>query len=636
MKVLNSSCSHPRPLAFGSGSAAGLVALTLLLLPLPLRASDALYRAEIHGNLVSITPPAQVREGHLFVPLEFVQHVLGPRPQGAAPQRQLQFFAHWAQFAVGQTELRTAAGPWTLPVAPFLAHGAVYVPAELLQEALGISLNVVTDSLGYRVVHVDTTGSEVRGVHLETLPDRVRLTLDLTAETVFQWRSLGDSIEIDLPLPAGASETHGVVLEAFENPHLGEVSRSTSDGFTRLQIGVENVGEPLLTALADPPRLVLDLPLTSQPLTPPAPVPGTTPATAPTVPPLPLPPAYTGPAWATRHFLTARGPVDVFVLRVAADDPKWRVRTALAADTVHQRHSVAYICRQNAGGAAINGGFFAAQGPPVGLLVVDGEWICSPILNRTMLAASASGQARMGRWDFQGRVNLGARGSLAVTDLNRNESGLDDLTVYTARWANSLPGDSTRLRLCVSRQGVVVARDAQGGTVDLPDGGYILSARGVQADRLSRVQVGESLHLELGTDPAWPDLWWAVEGGPRLLVNGQIQISSGAECFRPDVCEGAASRSAAAITRSGDLMLVAVESPSGAGGSGVTLHELAEMLQKLGAWNAMNLDGGGSTTVVQNGETINRVRGGSRLVSNALVVVPKAQPAPTVASASRP
>ena len=82
------------------------------------------------------------------------------------------------------------------------------------------------------------------------------------------------------------------------------------------------------------------------------------------------------------------------------------MRPALADDTVHTRHSVAYITRHAGAIAGINGGFFAAQGPPVGLLVIDGEWICSPLINRTILAASTSGKLRMGRWAFREVVRL--------------------------------------------------------------------------------------------------------------------------------------------------------------------------------------------------------------------------------------
>jgi hypothetical protein len=592
----------------------------------PVCAEDALYRAAVHGTVVSISPPALVRDGHLFVPLEFVTHSLGANlvARPGSPERELDFFDHWARWAVGKTDLQTAEGNWALPAAPFADQGTVYVPAELIAEGLGVTLTVAQGASEAPLVVVSSSGARMGNLSLQELPDKLRLSVPLDGETVYQWRNLGDSVEINLPLPASElSPTPGFTLECFRNPHLTEVSRTVSvQGFTRLDLGVQEVGEPSVSALSDPPRLVIDLPL----LAPRQGLPGGTAGPAPGLQTLPaparpvLPPG--APTWDLRHFLTARGPMEVYVLQLAANDPKWRARPALADDTVHTRHSVAYISRQCGAVAAINGGFFATQGPPVGMLVIDGEWITTPLLNRTILAAGASGQLRMGRWAFCGHVDFPGHGALAITDINRNQGDQDELIVYTQRWANTLPGDPLSVRLAISAQGVVTVRETQGRVIDVPDHGYLLSARGRQAQALSSVAVGDICHVEMGTDPAWPELRWAVEGGPRLLVDGQIDISAPEECFRADVCEGTASRSAAGITQSGDLLLVAVESP-GTGYGGVTLHELAEIMQKLGAYQAMNLDGGGSTTVAAGGETINRVRGDARLVSNALVVVPR-------------
>lgn len=612
-----------------------LASLALWILPLPLHADDYLYRAEVRGTLVSVTPPALVREGRLFVPLEFVQHVLGGSvlPTSNPTQRELRFFDRWVRFTLEQPEMHSATGPWSLPAAPFAIRDTLYVPAELLEEGLGLPLSLTMDSSGNALVHIEASGGEVRNLHLEEQPDRLRLTILLSAESAYQWHSSGDHLEISLPLPEGASQQHGVVLEGFRNPHLREVSRSLAEGFTRVQIGVQDTGKPLISALSNPPRLVLDLPLTAKPAMPPTPATTASPA-PPTTRPTPAP-ARAGPTWQKRNFSTPRGPLDVYVLQISPSDPHWRVRPALAADTLHVRHSVAYICRQAGAVAGLNGGFFAAQGPPVGLLVVDGEWISSPLLNRTILAASASGQVRLGRWTFSGRAHFEGRGFLQVSAVNRNHTQPDEVVIYTRRWASSLPGDSRSTRLAVSQQGMVVIKETYGRPVEIPEGGYVMCARGRQAQALERIQLGETVRLELGTNPAWPELWWALEGGPRLLVDGEVRITSSEEGFRADVSSSCASRSAAGITKSGDLLLVAVESP-GTERGGVTLQELAGIMRKLGARQAINLDGGGSTTVVQDGRTINRVRSGPRLVSNALIVVPKPQIAPATPNGPQP
>jgi exopolysaccharide biosynthesis protein len=56
----------------------------------------------------------------------------------------------------------------------------------------------------------------------------------------------------------------------------------------------------------------------------------------------------------------------------------------------------------------------------------------------------------------------------------------------------------------------------------------------------------------------------------------------------------------------------------------MTLPEAARLMRSLGARDALNLDGGGSTTMVVRGEVVNRPsdRGGPRRVSDALYVAP--------------
>jgi exopolysaccharide biosynthesis protein len=146
------------------------------------------------------------------------------------------------------------------------------------------------------------------------------------------------------------------------------------------------------------------------------------------------------------------------------------------------------------------------------------------------------------------------------------------------------------------------------------------------AEFLAVMPLGMQTEIRLGFDPPWGEVDWAVEGGPRLVVDGEISISAREEGFRGDVAGGAASRAAVGISREGRLMLVAVESP-GTGRGGVTLEHLATIMRKLGAEQAMNLDGGSSVTVVEKGQIVNRAKRGARAVSNALVVVPRQAPA---------
>lgn len=93
----------------------------------------------------------------------------------------------------------------------------------------------------------------------------------------------------------------------------------------------------------------------------------------------------------------------------------------------------------------------------------------------------------------------------------------------------------------------------------------------------------------------------AIGGSPMLLRGGQVNISDVAELininnstYRP--------RSAVGYTANGIVLLMAVEGDNGgAGYPGVNLSELSNMLKQLGCTDAINLDGGGSTSMIISG-----------------------------------
>ena len=72
----------------------------------------------------------------------------------------------------------------------------------------------------------------------------------------------------------------------------------------------------------------------------------------------------------------------------------------------------------------------------------------------------------------------------------------------------------------------------------------------------------------------------------------------------------------------GRYILLVADGRQGYYSSGLTLQELAATMQKLGAVDAMNLDGGGSTALAVRGKIVNRPSDGiERRVANALLVM---------------
>ena len=79
------------------------------------------------------------------------------------------------------------------------------------------------------------------------------------------------------------------------------------------------------------------------------------------------------------------------------------------------------------------------------------------------------------------------------------------------------------------------------------------------------------------------------------------------------------------VSRDGNTMLLVTVDGRSTRSVGMTLVELATLMRRLGAWQAMNFDGGGSTTMVIGGAVVNvpSDSAGERAVGNALFVMKK-------------
>ena len=122
-----------------------------------------------------------------------------------------------------------------------------------------------------------------------------------------------------------------------------------------------------------------------------------------------------------------------------------------------------------------------------------------------------------------------------------------------------------------------------------------------------------------------------LQAGPLLVRDGHAVVgddegfSAGRRQFDSDITDGRYPRAALAVTRAGCLLALACDGRAD-DEAGLTLAELAETMVALGAVSALNLDGGGSTSLVCDGRLRNVPReqhgialAGGRAVSTALV-----------------
>ena len=170
------------------------------------------------------------------------------------------------------------------------------------------------------------------------------------------------------------------------------------------------------------------------------------------------------------------------------------------------------------------------------------------------------------------------------------------------------------------------------GKTPIPRDGFVLSYGGTSAPSpLNGLRVGS--RVELDTEYAAPDgreADWkkaeAIVGGAGLLLRDGIVVQDWkVEQLTAAFAETRHPRTLVGTDADGSLWLVTVDGRQPKLSAGMTLAELRALARGLGLRNALNLDGGGSTTMWVGGKVLNSPSdaAGARKVSDALVIVKK-------------
>lgn len=135
------------------------------------------------------------------------------------------------------------------------------------------------------------------------------------------------------------------------------------------------------------------------------------------------------------------------------------------------------------------------------------------------------------------------------------------------------------------------------------------------AKRLPAIAPGAELRVAIETLPDLAGAQVAIGGGPALVRDGQVMHWTGVQPRHPRTAVGWNHEA---------IFLVQVDGRQGALSIGMTLPEFAAYLVKLGCLEAMNLDGGGSSTFWALGNVVSSPsEGRERPSANALVVLQK-------------
>lgn len=300
--------------------------------------------------------------------------------------------------------------------------------------------------------------------------------------------------------------------------------------------------------------------------------------------------------------------------------------------------------------AGVNGDFFSLaggsyEGIPLGLHVENGELVSFPDPARSVFYVLEDGTYRIDRL----RTNAWVRGPgnllFPLMELNR-PPGFAELALFTRHFGEytrseekatqiSLVGLSDRLRPNADVSGRI-ASISTGVSQRIPPEGAVLVARGVAAYALRKLQVGDEVTLCLDLLPEKGRIDQAIGGGPRLLRNGVGLVEYDRERFAKSFAARRHPRTGLGL-RDGTLVMVVVDGRQPGYSEGMTLYEFTQLFLELGCSDAMNLDGGGSASMVVRDRLMNSPSGGyQRAVANVLGLLTTSPLGPPVRLALEP
>jgi len=297
-----------------------------------------------------------------------------------------------------------------------------------------------------------------------------------------------------------------------------------------------------------------------------------------------------------------------------------------------RRQRPSELARRTGALAAVNGNFFSGTGDPLGCLVIEGEVVSEPDPQRTCAGITAEGALIFDR--VQGDLAVLAPDAMRpITGVNR-ERRADELILYRPVFDESTRTNAFGAEAVVINGIVSLVVDLRGNTA-IPRDGLVLSGHGrarqwiLQTLRPGMTVTVQSRMVPASGDVRWDQIRQAVGGGPRLLINGQFAAAqfTGLEGFAGSLTDRRHPRTAIGVLSDGRVVVLVADGRRPSHSLGMTLLELAAELRRLGAVEAMNLDGGGSSVLVAGGRvvTVPSEETGERAVADALVVLPAPQ-----------
>jgi hypothetical protein len=343
---------------------------------------------------------------------------------------------------------------------------------------------------------------------------------------------------------------------------------------------------------------------------------------------------------------TTAGRQAAYIVEVDAHDPLLSFEASLSNDRVAGLETTtAQANRKNREGhravAASNADFWTTRESPTGMHIEFGELIADGNDPRPTFGVKPTRELMLSLADVNTLVVRQDGVTRTARKINHpRDTG--QFVIYTSRFAAAtgtdaagtevvLTGVALPLRAGVTYTGTVSQVRVNAGNTTIGANDVILSGSGAAATFLNAIAVGQSVTFTTNITAGWESVAHAAGGGQFIVRNGAVDVSPNSPGFA-DVTH---PRTAVGLTAAGDVVIAVVDGRQPGYSIGVRLDELGELMLSRGVVTAVNLDGGGSSTLavrLPGDDGVAQVNRGSdgfeRSVSNSLIVFSSAPTGP--------
>ncbi|MBE7037543.1 MAG: phosphodiester glycosidase family protein [Ruminococcaceae bacterium] len=298
-------------------------------------------------------------------------------------------------------------------------------------------------------------------------------------------------------------------------------------------------------------------------------------------------------------------------------------------EDIRKLENVKSLANNNDTHIAVNGDFFSwasdekGMGSSVGVEIKDGNLLTSYSRASTSQAVFMKAEDKNMLFDYiDTYMSITApNGEGEVLKHINKYDDLSGIVLYNKYWGKTSPGSQSFQVEMVVEDDIVTAINYDQGPCEIPENGYVLSFLKDQSTFLiDNFSVGDKISIDVNIEPDYENINLAMGGGTLLVKDGKIAPNT-------HNISGLNPRTALGLDESGKILYFITIDGRQKESVGVSLQTLSEILINNGVYNAINLDGGGSTTMVAKNVTSGENEvvnipsdGGLRSVINAIGV----------------